>query len=425
MRTRRMGWLSIVAIAAVGVLLGGAGPATFPLPLPAPDAEAVYLKRLEAQMKGGGEVAQYDVLEAVPGAAQPRPLPQAMPAERSVGAEALATARAYAEANNSKALIVWRDGKVQQADYFGGTTPSTPIVSKSLAKPLTAIVVGRAIALGKIKSLDQPVSDFIREWQGRPQGAMRVRHLLDMRSGLLAQGFSRDPQNIWSRAYLHPNHERIIVEDYPLTDPPGSRYEYSNATSELVALLIERATGRRYAEFVSGEVLKPLGAAGGEVWVNRPGGLAHSGCCIMLPAETYLRLAVLLLQDGVWDGKRLLPAGYVGEMRTPTPQNPYAGMGVYVAGTYTERRGFQNPVRPEGKVLHSEPYLASDLFLFDGNANQAVWIVPSEQLVVLRVGERPRREPEWDNTVLPNTIMRGIVRRPGERAPPPQVKLDD
>jgi CubicO group peptidase (beta-lactamase class C family) len=287
---------------------------------------------------------------------------------------------------------------------------------------MTAIAVGRAMALGKIRSLDQPVADFIPEWRtDERRRLILVRHLLDMRSGFLPQSMSPDPAHILNRAYLHPRHDDIIIREYPVVDAPGSRYEYNNASSEMVAVLIERATGRRYAEFISSEILQPIGAPGGNVWVNRPGGVAHSGCCLMLPAEAWLRLGILLAADGVWESRRLLPAGYVTEMRRPTRENPYYGLGVYVAGEYTPRRGFAHPEREADsrKVLHSEPYLAPDLFLFDGNANQVVYIIPSERLVILRMGDSPPRGEgkEWDNTVLPNTVLRGILRARAGAAP--------
>lgn len=372
-----------------------------------PEAEQVYDARFkDITTNGRGELSRYEPLEAVRGVARHKPLPLA--AKPTIAPAALAEARAYAAANNSSAFMVWHDGKVQDAAYFGGRTAATPIVSKSLAKPLTAIAIGRALALGKLSSLDQPVTDFIPEWKGTPKAQIRLRHLLDMRSGLLAQGFSMDPKNPWSRAYLHPYHEKIIVAEYPLTDPPGTKYEYNNATSELVALVIERATGRRYADFIGREVLAPIGAAGGEVWVNRPGGLAHSGCCIMLPPETWLRLGILLIDDGRWSGKRLLPAGYVAAMRTATRENPHYGLGLWIGTPYVERRGFANPARPGPKVLHSEPFLADDLFMFDGNSNQVVYIVPSRRLIVLRTGDNPPKSPEWDNSRLPNLLLRAL-----------------
>ena len=389
-------------------------PAAAPVAYP-PEVEAVYQARFKDIMANPkGELSSYSPLEVVPGA-RFTPLPVAK--DPTIDPKALAEATAYAAANRSSAFIVWHRGKVQTASYFGDRKATDSIVSKSLAKPLTAIAIGRAIKLGKIKGIDQPVADFIPEWKGTPKGAILVRHLLDMRSGLLAQGWDPNPMNPWSRSYLHPFHERIIVEEYPLTDAPGSIYEYNNATSELVALVIEKATGRRYGEFVSTEVLKPIGAAGGEVWVNRPGGLAHSGCCIMLPPETWVRLAKLVLDDGKAGGKRLLPAGYVAEMKTGTKENPWYGMGLWVAGRYTERRGFANPSRQAPKTLHSEPYAARDLVMFDGNSNQIVYIVPSEQLIVLRTGESPPKSPEWDNAKLPNLLIAGIRGARGNAGP--------
>ena len=135
-----------------------------------------------------------------------------------------------------------------------------------------------------------------------------------------------------------------------------------------------------------------------------------------------MRLAILLIQDGRIGGKELLPKGYVGQMRTPTKENPYYGLGVYVAGTYTPRRGYANPALSFPKVLHAAPYRAADLYLFDGNANQVVYIIPSLDLVILRVGDPPPREPEWDNAMLPNLIIDGVRLQPGETMPPPQPK---
>ncbi len=366
---------------------------------------AVYQSRFAAVNAGN---FTYAPMEAVPGASQPTPLPIAR--VPTIVDEALRAAQAYAKSNNSTALLIWRDGSLQAADYFKGTTAQTPLNSKSLAKPLGAIAVGRAIRLGFIRSLDQRVSDYITEWQGSPKAEIRIRHLLDMRSGMLPQKPAPDPNDILNRAYLDPRHDAILINEYPLLHPPGTHFDYANAVADLVAIVIERATHRRYAQFISDAVLRPLGAAGGTIWIDREGGLAHSGCCILLPAETWLRLAILLIDDGRWRHEQLLPRGYVDSMKTPTPQNPYYGLGVYVAGNYTERRGFANVDLFAPEVLHSEPYAAKDLFLFDGNADQVVYIIPSQRLIVLRTGDSPPKSPEWDNTRLPNIVLRGLMK---------------
>jgi CubicO group peptidase (beta-lactamase class C family) len=381
--------------------------------------EARFAKLMEDARRGAG-LESYDPLEPVKGAADARRLPEA--ALRTLSAEAIERAVAFAGERNSSALIVWRNGAIEAERYFGVFDRDTPIVSKSLAKPVTAILVGRAIQQGHIESLDQPVADFISEWRGdAAREPMRIRHLLDMRSGLLPQAVAMKPDDILNRAYLHPRHDSIIINDYPLTHAPGTRYEYSNATSELVAPLIERATGMRYAEYLSEALLQPIGAAGGSIWVNRPGGTAHSGCCLLLPAQSWLRLAMLLLSDGVWDGKRLLPEGYVKAMRTGTPENPYYGLGLWLAHQYVERRGFAHPSVEAGKVLHGEPYLDRDLFLFDGNGNQVVYMIPSESMIVLRTGGAPPKGKEWDNSFLPNLLIRD-ANRAGEPMPEPQPR---
>jgi CubicO group peptidase (beta-lactamase class C family) len=378
-----------------------------------PDEEARYLKRYQLSRSRGVAEELYEPREAIRGARAPDPLPIARAHERSVSRKSLAEATAYAARNNSSAFIVWRNGKVESETYFGEATRNTALNSFSLAKPITAVAVGRAILLGRIRSLDQPVADFVAEWRDDAlRSRILVRHLLDMRTGFLRQGDGASPDDIMARSFLHPRSDEILMREYPVVDRPGTRYEYNNAASDMVAILIERATGRRYAEFVGTEILQKIGAPGGSVWVNREGGVAHAGCCMLLPAEVFLRLAILILRDGVWNGQRLLPESYVADMKRSTAENPHYGLGLYVAGPYTARRGAANPDLPVRQTLHGEPYLAADLYLFDGNMNQVVYVIPSQDLVILRTGRAPPRSAgsEWDNSYLPNLILRGIVR---------------
>lgn len=380
--------------------------------------EALYMVRFNSRGKSQATgLKAYDPLAPVAGTDRYEALPKSD--IRTISAEARKAALDYVTNKNSSAFMIWRNGSLETEHYFGDFDKDSLIVSKSLAKPISVIAVGRAIAEGHIASLDQPVADFITEWEGTDKAKILVRHLLDMRSGLLPQGQALGPEHVLNRAYMHPRHDEVIINEYPLVDIPGTRYDYANATAELVAPLIERATGVQYEDWVSNEILKPLGAKGGEIWMNREGGTPHSGCCTLLPAETYMRFAVLFLQDGVWDDRQLLPAGYVTEARTATPQNPHTGMGVYVAGPYIEKRGPLNPEITLGQTLHSEPYLADDLFMFDGNGHQVAYIIPSADMVVLRTGSWMPEGVTWDNSALPNTLLEGID-FPDGSAPIPQ-----
>jgi len=390
----------------------------------APEDEALYLarfKKLLEDARVGAGLNSYDPLEPVAGAKDARALPMAKSV--ALSPEGLHAAGDYVAKRNTSAFVVWKDGAVQAESYFGDFDKTTPIVSKSLAKPVTALLIGRALKQGHISSLDQPVADFITEWKGdEGREKIKIRHLLDMRTGLLPQGFSPNPDDILNRAYLHPRHDEVIINDYPMTHVPGERYEYSNASSELVAPLLERATGMRYGEYLTQALLEPIGAMGGDIWTNRTGGTAHSGCCLLLPAESWVRMAMLIMADGEWEGEQLLPEGYTDAMRTGTAENPYYGLGVWIAGSYIEKRGFAHPSVPYGKVDHREPYLDKDLVLFDGNSNQVVYMIPSQNMIVLRTGARPPKDLPWDNSVLPNMLIRDAVKTAGASLPEPQPR---
>lgn len=382
---------------------------TSPVWQPSPDDEALYSQRFQTLLEAfasGAPTTAYDTLGPVRGADSEKLFDSN---DNVLSAAVAAQINDYADANNSQALIVLKDDAIVHEAYFHEANENTLIVGKSLAKPLGVLAVGAAIQTGHINSLDDPVAEYITEWQGTEKDKILVRHLLDMRTGLLPQADAPDEQNVLNRAYLHPQHDQVIINEYPLVGTPGERYDYSNANAELVAPLIERATGIQYEDWIADEILIPLGAKGGEVWMNKPGGTAHAGCCILLPARSWLHIANLVLQDGVIGNSRILPEGYTQEMITPTPQNTHSAMGVYVGQPYLEYRGFLNPELPFGKSFHSEPYVDDDLFLFDGNSNQVVYFMPSQNLIVLRVGNTPPKDPIWDNTFLPNIISRDLT----------------
>ena len=132
------------------------------------EEEALYLERYDkAQVRWTADEIYIDQ-EAMIGAGDAAPLPAAAPAQRTISDAALQEAERYAEVNNSNAFIVWRNGKIERETYFGGHTRTSPINSFSLAKQVTAFAVGRALMLGEIASLDQPVADFVTEWRGDP-----------------------------------------------------------------------------------------------------------------------------------------------------------------------------------------------------------------------------------------------------------------
>lgn len=319
----------------------------------------------------------------------------------------------YVAERNSFSFAVWHNGALLRESYYGGNKADSLINSKSLAKPLASILLARAFEQGYFKSLDQSAAEYISEWKGTPKADITIRNIMNMASGL--ERYYRNtsnPFNSFHQAFLGGKHSEFIINELPLQEPPGTYYDYSQATSELVSVLIERATGQRFEHYLTSELLKPLQAAGGEIWLNRKQGTAHSGCCVLLPSDTWLRLAILMLQNGVWNGERLLPDWWRAEALKGSANNPNFGLYFWLGSPYVPRRHFLDPnYIPNPGVLQSEPYAADDVLMFDGNGSQVIYIVPSHNLVILRTGGWPGKGAdgqEWDNSYLANTIINAI-----------------
>ncbi len=364
-----------------------------------------------AEKGGNGDVDVYEPTEPVAGA-HFEFINTAPAVEHTIPEAVLEQARAYAGQNRSSSLLVWHKGKLQLASYWGGRR-DTLVNSRSLHKMLGGLVIGAAIQDGFIKSLDDSVADYIPEWRNTPKAKATIRNVLQMSSGLMwFRGGG--PYSLASRRYLDPHWDELIANSIPQEFEPGSAYDYSDITADLMPLIIEGATKKRYADYLSDAIIKPIGAAGGNIWVNRPGGKPHGGCCLMLPPETWLRVGLLVLNGGKVGDRQLLPEWWTTEMRKPSPNNPHFGLMTWLGQPYTQRRLYHRPdspnnANPRPGAFASEPYLADDLFLFDGMNGQIVYMIPSQDLVIVRTGLRPPPgQPEWDNAKLPNMILRGL-----------------
>ena len=417
----------VAAVMACGALMG-AQPALVSAQsavTAAETTEEILVRRFntQGQTSGPGGYKWYEPTEAIAGAHDGF-FEVAAPEERTIPEDSLADARDYARRNRAESLLVWHRGALQSADYWMGVEPSDVVNSRSMHKMAGGLLIARAIADGHIDSLDDSVAEYIPRWRGTDKEPMTIRNLLQMSSGLRRFAIRDEPvTGLSSRRYLSPYWDEVLLEEVPMSFTPGSEYDYSDMTADIMPHVIEGATGKRYAEYFSEALLKPLGALGGFIWVNREAGMPHGGCCLMLPPETWLRLGLLVMNGGSRDGRQLLPDYWKTEMLTPSRNNEHFGLMIWLGSPYVERRLYHRPDSwlndvPKPGVYHSEPFLADDLFMFDGSEGRSVTIVPSEQLVIVRTGFRPLPDqPEWDNAFLPNTILRGIRQAAGDAAP--------
>ena len=333
------------------------------------------------------------------------------PSQQTISDEALQEVSEYAEKYNSNSLLVWHRGELQLREHYQGMNSDSLIIGKSMAKMVVGMVVGRAIEEGYIAGLDESASNYIEEWQGTEKEKITIRHMLHKSVGFEPfYTLSYNPFGNFMRSYIGGNNERTLIKGYDLIDEPGTVYDYSQAVSDLIGLVLERATGMPYGQYLSESLLVPIGAQGGEVMMNRPDGLAHTGCCLLLPSESWLRMGIFAMNGGVVDGQSLFPEGWMDDYLEPSPANPAMGLHIWLGEPYLERRSWTEVGEPQGfGVYHSEPYMASDLFMFDGSGHQVVYIVPSEELVIVRTGAFSwGADPEWDNSFIVNRVIRGI-----------------
>ena len=337
--------------------------------------------------------AAYTPAETVRG--RERPLARAKDAR--IAPEALASAQAYADANASFALIVLRDGKIVHEHYAPGFTAANRFSPASMHKTVMALLFGTARI-----PLDAPVSRWLTEWKGDPRGAITVRQLLTMSSGLETPPFSPDPAGKSAQMMFGPDIARAALS-YTAAAPPGSVYAYSNVNSQLAGLILQRATRTRYADFLSARIWRPIGASDATVWLDRPAGTAHTFCCLQATARDWARVGQLILDRGKANGRQVVPAAWVAQMAEPSTLNPNYGLQLWRGSPHVLERRYSKASPLVGRA--AKPYLRDDVLFLDGAIGQRVYVIPSERLVIVRIGKSAMG---WDDSELPNRVLAGI-----------------
>lgn len=338
--------------------------------------------------------------ERVAGAPKPQPLPRRT--SSCLTPEALSNAQALVERAGSSAFLVWRDGAIEHEWYGPGHGPETRLDPASMHKTVLGIAFGLAQADGFVPDLDAPVSTWLKEWAGDARGRISLRQMLNMASGLAPLKYDLTPGAPYSRALLGADSTEVPLQ-LALADPPGQVFNYQSPISQLLGLVLERATGERYALYLSRRLWQPLGAADAWVALDRPGGLARTASALMARPEDWLRLGLLFADGGRVDGREVVPARWIEAMRTPSPANPNYGLHLWLASPHAALRRY-NAATPVG-VPASQPFLAGDTVFFDGAGAQRVYVSAKEKLVIVREGTGTL---QWDDSALPNAVLSAL-----------------
>jgi CubicO group peptidase (beta-lactamase class C family) len=299
-------------------------------------------------------------------------------------------AAAYAQAHRSRAFIVSRHDHIVFERYGQGATFDTVTDAPLFPRVLAALAVGIAISHRVVGWPDEPLGTLLPEWRGDPRGAITVRNLLQMSSGLRPPEPTAVPWGEFARQRFGTDFTAALMSE-PLKGTPGATRVEQAADPQLLALALERATGQRYAAYLSSALWRRLGAADAWVWLDRPGGTAHADCCMLVHQGDWIRVGQLLVRDGNYRGSEVIRPGWVSLMRTPAKSDSdygaYVRVGARIAGG-------------------AEPYAAKDLYVVDGGGGSRLWLVPSLGLAVLRIATPGAKDPSWDDTRIPNLVVR-------------------
>ncbi|MEK9280787.1 beta-lactamase family protein [Bradyrhizobium sp. ISRA442] len=359
-------------------------------------SHAVYRDGLGCTLEHGAAIAD---VEPPPDDRQPALLPEiAAPSVVPPQSEGLAAAleRAFTEPaqppyRRTRAVIVMKNGRIVAERYADGIGPETPLLGFSMTKSVISALTGILVRQGRLK-LDGPAP--VAAWRNPddPRHAITVDHLLRHTAGLAlgsslqaSLGSALEPVN---RMKFLQDDMAAYAESMPLATAPGTAWNYHDGNTLILAHLIRNALGGNPTDvlrFARRELFAPLGMR--HVTLQLDGAGTVEGSSEMLAsARDWARFGQLYLNDGVAGGKRILPEGWVSYSASPTP-HAWVGIG---AGFWTNRGD------SFGASYRIERGWPRDAFFAKGTIGQYTIVIPSERLVIVRLGRSPNWPPEVD-----------------------------
>ncbi|MCO5731579.1 serine hydrolase [Rhizobium sp. SSA_523] len=203
-------------------------------------------------------------------------------------------------------LLVWQDGALITSAYWAPYSANRPHMMHSVTKSFTSMAVGLAVSDGLL-SVDDDVLQFFPDYAG-PVDAnlrmMKVRHLLTMTSGHgrgISGGSWRRVLSSWVEDFLRQ----------PTPYRPGEVFVYDSAASYMLSAIVQQVTGRMIADYLSERIFRPMGMSGSMRWDTGTDGVNTGGNGLSCTSEDMLKLGILHLQGGEWQGRQLLPRPWV------------------------------------------------------------------------------------------------------------------
>jgi len=270
---------------------------------------------------------------------------------------------------DSAAYLVLQNGEVLHESYFSDYHNRSKTNSFSMAKTVTTMLLGIAIAEGHVTGLDQPITDFLPEFKNDPLGSKAtIGQLSSMTSGYDWDEHYYSPFSP-TVELLHGDNIREFLVERQFTSEPGTYWYYSSASTQLMGIFLERAlqqagAAQNISEYLSEKIWQPLKMNDDALWHLDDNGMELVFCCLNTNARNYAKLGLLMSNNGQWNNQQIIPADFVQQMITPGLERGY-GLSTWLG-------------------MHESPAY----FWFSGHLGQYIISIPEHNMVVVRLGER-------------------------------------
>jgi CubicO group peptidase (beta-lactamase class C family) len=286
----------------------------------------------------------------------------------------------YLARNPATGLLIAKDDTILYEHYQYARTDSDRFLSQSMAKTITAMLVGIAIAENKIRSIDDPVSAYVPGLANTEYGGTPLRALLHMSSGVSfteTYDGSDDVARLGRDLLLAPGKDPVasVAQFNTRLAPPGTRWHYASSETEILGLVLRAATGRPVADYLGERIWQAIGTEADASWVIDGTGQEITFCCFNAVLRDYARLGRLLAYDGAWEGRQLIPRQWLLDATTVRPDD-----GFLAPGTATPYfgYGYQTWLLPG----------AQRRFALIGIRGQLIFVDPASKLVMVHTAVR-------------------------------------
>jgi CubicO group peptidase (beta-lactamase class C family) len=286
----------------------------------------------------------------------------------------------YLARNPATGLLIARDDTILVERYQYGRTDRDRFTSWSMAKTVTAMLVGIAIAEGRIRSVDDLAAAYVPALAGTEYGRTSLRDLLQMSSGVrFTEEYSGedDITKLVLDTYIQvgPGGVGAVTPFNERVAPSGTKFYYASVETQVLGFVLRSVTGRPVAEYLQEKIWDPIGAEADATWLIDRTGQESTYCCINAVLRDYARLGLLLAHEGNWRGRQIIPAAWIKDATTVRADQPHLRPGV---ATPYFGYGYQTWIFPGERRM----------FAFLGVRGQAIYVDPQSRLVLVHTAVR-------------------------------------